>query len=117
MYADCPERQPPRAFTGSPICHAWRGRTIIPAEPLARTAGPLPPPGCPTDRDTERAMTQPIDLPIEDAPKVPTSPRLRVLEARLEDVESGTVRVSAGLMQRMSLLPGDVVMIQGERPC
>ncbi|HEX7927728.1 MAG TPA: AAA family ATPase, partial [bacterium] len=62
-------------------------------------------------------MTQPIDLPIEDAPKVPTSPRLRVLEARLEDVESGTVRVSAGLMQRMSLLPGDVVMIQGERPC
>src|SRR5262249_42148057 len=49
--------------------------------------------------------------------KVPTSPRLRVLEARLEDVESGIVRVSATVMQRLSLLPGDVVMIQGERQC
>jgi transitional endoplasmic reticulum ATPase len=62
-------------------------------------------------------MTQPIDLPIQDAPKPVTSPRLRVLEARLEDVESGIVRISSALMARLALLPGDVVMIHGERPC
>jgi transitional endoplasmic reticulum ATPase len=65
----------------------------------------------------DQTIAQGTELPSGTAPKAPMSPRLRVLEARLEDVESGTVRVSQALMARMALLPGDVVMIQGERPC
>ncbi len=70
-------------------------------------------------------MTVPIEKSTVESPealesavpKAASSPRLRVLEARLEDVETGTVRVSQALMARMALLPGDVVAIAGERPC
>jgi transitional endoplasmic reticulum ATPase len=65
-------------------------------------------------------MTLPLDqavaqLPEATAPRAPSSPRLRVLEARLEDVETGTVRVSAPLLARLGLAPGDVVLIEGAR--
>jgi transitional endoplasmic reticulum ATPase len=44
-------------------------------------------------------------------------PRFRVVEARLDDVERGIVRISERAMERMGLQPGDVLRIEGERPC
>ena len=60
-------------------------------------------------------MTFPMDLPVADAPKVAVSTRLRVMEAHLEDVERGVVRISPLHMHRQNLEPGDVVVIEGER--
>jgi transitional endoplasmic reticulum ATPase len=60
-------------------------------------------------------MTQPADLPVADSPRAATGPRLRVMEAHLEDVERGIVRISPLHMHRMGLAPGDVVVIEGER--
>jgi transitional endoplasmic reticulum ATPase len=60
-------------------------------------------------------MTFPMDLPVSDAPRPQTSPRLRVMESHLEDVERGVVRISPLHMQRLSIEPGDVVIIEGER--
>ena len=60
-------------------------------------------------------MTLPTDLPVSDAPPPAAGPRLRVMEALLEDVERGIVRISALHMQRLGAEPGDVVVIEGER--
>ncbi len=60
-------------------------------------------------------MTFPLDLPVADAPKAAVSPRMRVMEAHLEDVERGVVRISPLHMHRLKLEPGDVVVIEGER--
>jgi transitional endoplasmic reticulum ATPase len=42
-------------------------------------------------------------------------PRLRVAEARLEDVEKGIVRVPKSAMDELGLRPGDVVLVEGEQ--
>jgi transitional endoplasmic reticulum ATPase len=60
-------------------------------------------------------MTFPMDLPVSDAPRPVTGPRLRVMEAHLEDVERGVVRISVLHMHRLGVEPGDVVVIEGER--
>jgi len=60
-------------------------------------------------------MTFPMDLPVPDAPRMASGPRLRVMEAHLEDVERGVVRISVLNMHRMGLEPGDAVVIEGER--
>jgi transitional endoplasmic reticulum ATPase len=60
-------------------------------------------------------MTLPLDASLTEAPVPVSSPRLRVLEAQLDDVETGIVRVGNAVMARMNLFPGDVVVIEGER--
>ena len=60
-------------------------------------------------------MTVPLDQNPELPKEGPVSPRLRVIAARLEDVEQGLVRVSEAIMIGIGARPGDVVLIEGSR--
>ena len=60
-------------------------------------------------------MTIPIDHSFSPPPKTHVSPRLRVVEAHLEDLEMGIVRVAEAVMMAMGALPGAAVLIEGER--
>ena len=60
-------------------------------------------------------MTIPIDHSFSPPPKTHVSPRLRVAEAHLEDLEMGIVRVGEAVMMAMGALPGAAVLIEGER--
>ena len=60
-------------------------------------------------------MTIPIDHSFSPPPKTHVSPRLRVVEAHLEDLEMGIVRVGEAVMMAMGALPGAAVLIEGER--
>ena len=44
-----------------------------------------------------------------------TGPRLRVMEARLEDVEHGIVRVAETTLHLLGMDPGEVVLLEGLR--
>ena len=56
-----------------------------------------------------------IDPVDSNASSRKTGPQLRVLEARLEDVEHGIVRVGETTLQAMGLEPGEVVVLEGTR--
>ena len=53
---------------------------------------------------------------VKDLSALVSSPRLRVVEARLEDVEQGVVRVSEDTMSSFAAQPGDVVRVEGPQP-
>ncbi len=60
-----------------------------------------------------------MTLPLNDPERISTTlrPHLRVVEANLEDLEQGIVRVSEGVMEVMCLSPGDAVLVEGDRHC
>ncbi len=60
-------------------------------------------------------MTLPVDKPIPEAIPANSSNRLRVMEAPLEDVEMGIVRISEATMVLLGLQAGEIVLIEGER--
>ena len=60
-------------------------------------------------------MTVPFDKYLVEDMDAAVGPRLRVMEARLEDVEQGVVRVSEATLEAMGVQPGTVVLIEGER--
>ena len=60
-------------------------------------------------------MTMRFDNYLAEDLEAAVGPRLRTVEAHLEDVERGVVRVSEATMAVLGLEPGDVVMIEGER--
>ena len=60
-------------------------------------------------------MTVPIDHSVENPQESGNSPRLRVMEAFLEDIEQGIIRVSEPAMVTLGLRAGDIVYIDGER--
>ena len=60
-------------------------------------------------------MTVQTDSAASERPPAPQSHRLRVMEAHLEDVEQGVVRVGQRLIDELGLHPGDIVRIEGER--
>ena len=60
-------------------------------------------------------MTAQFDKQLEKEADPLASPRLRVMEAHLEDVEQGIARVQEELLMQMGLYPGDTVLIKGER--
>jgi len=62
-------------------------------------------------------MTVPIDTPFPGITPSVFSPRLRVVEAHLDDVEQGMVRVSGGVLEAMGLMPGEAVILECDRPC
>jgi transitional endoplasmic reticulum ATPase len=61
-------------------------------------------------------MTVPFDKYLVEDLEAAVGPRLRVVEAHLEDVEQGIVRVSEATLAVLGLQPGDTVLIEGERP-
>jgi transitional endoplasmic reticulum ATPase len=61
-------------------------------------------------------MTLPIDELVPSRPDPALSPRLRVVEARLEDLEQGIARVGEGVLSSLGLLAGDPIAIDAERP-
>jgi transitional endoplasmic reticulum ATPase len=60
-------------------------------------------------------MSLPTDELAPSRPEASLSPRLRVAEARLEDLEQGIARVAEGVMATLGLMPGDPIVIEGER--
>lgn len=62
-------------------------------------------------------MSLPFDEALQQDATAPLGPRLRVVEARLEDVEQGIVRVSDATMVLLGLQPGELAMVQGDRRC
>jgi transitional endoplasmic reticulum ATPase len=60
-------------------------------------------------------MSLPTDELMPPRPEASLSPRLRVVEARLEDLEQGIARVGEGVMSTLGLVPGDPIVIEGER--
>ena len=61
-------------------------------------------------------MTLPTDELVPSRPSAALSPRLRVVEARLEDLEQGIARVADSVLSSVGLLAGDPILIEGDRP-
>ncbi|MCZ6644814.1 MAG: AAA family ATPase [SAR324 cluster bacterium] len=60
-------------------------------------------------------MTVPFDKYLVEDLAAAVGPRLRVVEAHLEDVEQGVVRTSEATMAALGVQPGGAVLIEGER--
>ncbi len=60
-----------------------------------------------------------MTVPFDESPAYQTasafSPRLRVVEAHLEDLEQGVARVNEEVMSALGLSAGDAILIEGER--
>ena len=60
-------------------------------------------------------MTVPFDKYLVEDLEAAVGPRLRVVEAHLEDIEQGLVRVPESVLATLGAQAGDVVLIEGER--
>jgi transitional endoplasmic reticulum ATPase len=60
-------------------------------------------------------MTVQIDPSKASDPQPNLGPRLRVVEARLDDVEQGVVRIGAATLNMLGIEPGEVVAFEGTR--
>ncbi|MEE8554891.1 MAG: AAA family ATPase, partial [bacterium] len=60
-------------------------------------------------------MTLQSEEPASARPPAQPSLRLRVTEARLDDVEQGIVRVSKSTLDALGIRPGDVVLLEGDQ--
>ena len=64
---------------------------------------------------SQRAMNPRFDELLNSDPQPAHTPRLRVVESQLEDVEQGRVRIHGAVMAACGLTPGEVVLLEGER--